>query len=320
MAKIPDGLRSTIDRRVAFRSESAFLKKLEKALASSSSADLRQLLFLARRYGGVGVGLTLTEKWSDIRNLYLMNHREDFISEEIALSLYELSLKHPGLRERALKAMDVMLRDPVTSAESSKQIRLYRHLIATKGEDKAQKLSREEIATNIATAALLRGNFTLRSGRKSKYYLDKYLFSTRPELLREIARLFAERIAEIDDYKGDIDRLAGAELGGIPLVTATSLETGVPCVFVRNQKKDYGTAKLLEGKLEPGDRTIILEDVATSGGQAVEAVKTLRDAGAKPVAVIAVIDRQEGATETVEGTGGVPFSALFTRSDLGIKE
>src|SRR5262249_25994968 len=127
---------------------------------------------------------------------------------------------------------------------------------------------RASVARAIADVALLRGTFTLRSGRTSSYYLDKYLFSTRPEVLGRLGKLFAERIRQMQP---GVDRLAGAELGGIPLVTVASLQTGLPCVFVRNKKKDYGTAKQLEGVLRPGDRLVIVEDVATTGGQALEA-------------------------------------------------
>ncbi|MBX3377681.1 MAG: orotate phosphoribosyltransferase [Phycisphaeraceae bacterium] len=171
-----------------------------------------------------------------------------------------------------------------------------------------------DLARAIADAALLRGSFTLRSGRTSSFYLDKYLFSTRPEVLRELGRLFAQRIRPLNPA-----RLAGAELGGIPLVTAASLETGLPCIFVRNQKKDYGTAKQLEGVLHPGDRVVIVEDVATTGGQALEAASVLRQAGADVLAIIATIDRQEGARENVE-KAGIRFEALFTKADLGITE
>lgn len=176
------------------------------------------------------------------------------------------------------------------------------------------------LAQQIAQVALLRGTFTLRSGKTSSYYLDKYLFSTRPELLRQLAPLFADRIAAMEQKLGKkARRLAGAELGGIPLVTAASLHTGLPCLFVRNKKKDYGTAKQLEGAIEPGDVVILLEDVATTGGQALEAVASLRESGANVVGLIATIDRLEGARENVERAGLV-FDALFTKRDLGVSE
>ncbi len=170
-----------------------------------------------------------------------------------------------------------------------------------------------ELALAIKDAALLEGDFTLRSGRKSKYYLDKYLFETQPQLLRELGRRFARY-----DEPG-IRRIAGAELGAIALAAATSLETGKPFIIVRNAKKaGYGTGKLIEGRLEPGERVLLVEDVATSGGQAVEAIRVLREAGAEVAAAIVVIDRLEGGRQAVEATG-VRFEALFTSADLGIR-
>lgn len=170
----------------------------------------------------------------------------------------------------------------------------------------------------IADVALLRGTFTLRSGRTSSFYLDKYLFSTRPELLRELGRLFAQRVRTLEDRWGlKVARLAGAELGGIPLVTVASLETGLPSIFVRNKKKDYGTAKQIEGAVKAGDVVVLLEDVATTGGQALEAVASLRESGADVRAVIATIDRLEGARENIE-QAGLTFEALFTTRDLGV--
>ena len=181
-------------------------------------------------------------------------------------------------------------------------------------------MTHAELARAIADVALLRGTFTLRSGRTSNYYLDKYLFSTRPAVLRELGSLFADRIRLVErEAKVTVHRLAGAELGGIPLVTVASLDTGLPCLFVRNAKKDYGTAKQLEGKLEKGENVVFVEDVATTGGQALEAVQVLRDLGANVLAVIATIDRQEGARENIE-KAGLRFESLFTKKDLGVNE
>jgi orotate phosphoribosyltransferase len=172
-------------------------------------------------------------------------------------------------------------------------------------------MDRAEVARRIAEASLLRGTFTLRSGRTSSYYLDKYLFSTQPAILAELGRMFAARLP------AGTRKLAGAELGGIPLVASASMASGLPCLFVRNAKKDYGTAKQLEGKLEPGDAVTFVEDVATTGGQALEAAKVLRDAGANVLAIIATIDRMEGARENIEKEG-IRFDALFTVKDLGV--
>ncbi|MBL1218479.1 MAG: orotate phosphoribosyltransferase [Planctomycetes bacterium] len=173
-------------------------------------------------------------------------------------------------------------------------------------------MTRPELMQRIVEQAVLRGTFTLRSGRTSNYYLDKYLLSCQPSVLRSIATGLAERI----DVAA-VNRLAGAELGGIPLVTAVALETGLPCVFVRNQRKDYGTSHQIEGRLEDNDRVLLIEDVATTGGQAIEAAGDLAEAGATVVGILAVIDRLEGARENVEAAG-YPFDALFTVSELGL--
>lgn len=168
-----------------------------------------------------------------------------------------------------------------------------------------------ELAAAIREAAYLEGQFTLRSGRTSPYYLDKYRFETRPELLAEIARRLARFV---DD---SIDRVAGAELGAVPLATAVALETGRPFVIVRNQRKDYGTGRAIEGELHAGERVLLVEDIATSGGQALEAVRALREAGAEVAGVVVVIDRLEGARARIE-SANVRYEALLTSRDLGI--
>ena len=173
-------------------------------------------------------------------------------------------------------------------------------------------MNREQLAQRIAEVSLLRGEFTLRSGRKSNYYLDKYRFETQPDVLKELGALFAQHISP------DVVRIAGAELGAVPLAAATSMACGKPFVIVRNQKKDYGTSKLVEGILNPGDKVMIVEDVLTTGGQVLEAAKSLQDAGAVIDKIVAVIDRMEGARENIEGAG-YTFEALFTTQDLGVK-
>ena len=169
----------------------------------------------------------------------------------------------------------------------------------------------EQTARRIAEVALLRGEFTLRSGRKSNYYLDKYRFETQPDLLHALGQMLAARVPPA------VRRIAGAELGAVALAAATSLACGKPFVIVRNRRKDYGTASLIEGVLDRGDTVTVVEDVLTTGGQVLEAVRALEEAGAVIDRIVGVIDRMEGARENIENAG-YRFEALFTVRDLGI--
>ncbi len=172
-------------------------------------------------------------------------------------------------------------------------------------------MTRRELASRIARTAVLHGTFTLRSGRTSSYYIDKYLFLVEPESLAELGSLIAAALP------ASTTRLAGAELGGIPLVTAASLASGLPAVYVRNAKKAYGTSRQIEGRLEAGDKVVVVEDIATTGGQAIEAATLIRDAGAEVLKILATVDRLEGAAENA-AAAGFAFEALFTTKDLGL--
>ena len=129
------------------------------------------------------------------------------------------------------------------------------------------------LAEAIRDAALLEGDFVLRSGKRSTYYLDKYRFSTRPDLLRS--------------------------LGAVPLAAAASLESGLPFVIVRNEAKAYGTGNRIEGPFEPGELVCLVEDVVTAGGAALEAVEALREAGLAVSTAVCVVDREEGGADAL---------------------
>ncbi len=174
-------------------------------------------------------------------------------------------------------------------------------------------MDKVELAKRIKEAAYLEGDFILRSGKRSKYYLDKYLFSGQPDILSELGRRFAERLSQI----GDVDVIAGPELGAVALAAATSLAAGKPFAIVRKAKKEYATGKLIEGAPVEGKRVLLVEDVGTTAGAALEAVQTLADAGAIIAGIVFAIDRMEGARENVEAAG-YQFDALLTRDDLGI--
>jgi orotate phosphoribosyltransferase len=173
-------------------------------------------------------------------------------------------------------------------------------------------MDREQLAAAIKKAAYLEGDFLLRSGKRSKYYIDKYRFETQPHILSELGRHFAEYVGE------QTTLIAGAELGGVALAAATALACDRPFIIVRNTKKDYGTGNLFEGVLQAGDRVLVVEDVATTGGQVLEAAKAIAESGAHVERIVAVLDRQQGAREAIEGAG-LRFDALLTSSDLGIK-
>lgn len=168
------------------------------------------------------------------------------------------------------------------------------------------------LAARLRRAAYLEGDFVLRSGKHSHYYLDKYRFETQPALLRELAKRFATYVND------SIDLIAGPELGGVALAAATSLECNRPFIIVRNARKNgYGTGKLIEGVFERGQCVLVLEDIVTSGGQAIEACEVLSEQGATVAGIIAVIDREEGGMEAIRNAG-FRCHALLTASDLGI--
>src|SRR5215471_3126012 len=144
------------------------------------------------------------------------------------------------------------------------------------------------LGRELVQTAVLRGDFLLRSGARSSYYIDKYLFTTQPALLRRIAAALLTRVP------GGTDRLAAPGFGALQLVTAMSLVSGIPTLVVRTDQKDYGTAKRVEGSLDPGMTVLLVEDVVTTGGAALEAAGYLRSAGASVVGAIAVVDREQG--------------------------
>jgi orotate phosphoribosyltransferase len=170
-------------------------------------------------------------------------------------------------------------------------------------------MNRIDLARAIRDAALLRGEFILRSGATSSLYWDKYRFESNPSLLAAVT-------AELQHLlPPSFDRLAGLELGGIPLATALSLQTGKPALYVRKAPKEYGTRNVVEGGFQPGERVIIVEDVITSGGQVVLSVRELRDLGLIVDHAICVIDREQGGRENLAATG-CTLSTVFTMSQL----
>jgi len=176
-----------------------------------------------------------------------------------------------------------------------------------------KKMTREELIKRIKETAYLEGDFTLRSGKKSKYYLDKYLFETCPDILKALGEEFAQYVTS------DVTLIAGAELGGVALAAASAMATGKNWVIIRNSKKGYGTGKMVEGILNAGDVVLLVEDIATTGGQVLEAAKIITEAGATVKEIVCVIDRRQGAEENISNAG-YKFDSILTKNDLGIKD
>jgi orotate phosphoribosyltransferase len=151
------------------------------------------------------------------------------------------------------------------------------------------------------------GTFELSHGGTSDYYVDKYLFETDPLCLDLIADAFAERVSET--------KLAGVALGAVPLVTATSIRTDLPYVIARKKAKEYGSGNRIEGRLDDEEEVVVIEDIATTGQSAIDAIEALREAGAVVNRVLVVVDREEGAHERLDEYD-VELEALVTASEL----
>ncbi len=169
--------------------------------------------------------------------------------------------------------------------------------------------TRELIAALTAADAVRFGEFELSHGGTSDYYVDKYRFETDPKALRLIAEAFA------DQLRGTDATLAGVALGAVPLTAATALELERSYVIARKQQKGYGTGNRIEGELAGEDEVIVLEDIATTGQSAVDAVEALREAGATVTRALVVVDREEGATELLK-KHDIRLESLVTASQL----
>jgi orotate phosphoribosyltransferase len=158
-------------------------------------------------------------------------------------------------------------------------------------------LTDDELKLALREHAYLEGDFVLRSGKRSRYYLDKYRFETRPDILAALGERIANAVAE---FEPDAVRLAGPELGAVALAAAGSLASGLPFLIVRKAAKEYGTSNRLEGVFEEGECVCLVEDVVTSGGALLESVSALREAGLTVRTAVCVVDREEGGAEALE--------------------
>ena len=169
-----------------------------------------------------------------------------------------------------------------------------------------------DLGDRLVEHALLEGDFVLRSGRRSRYYLDKYRFETRPELLAPLGERISEVVAECEP---ETVRLAAPALGAVALAASASLASGLPFIIVRDAAKEYGTGNRIEGPFEDGELVCLVEDVVTSGGALAEAIAALRTAGLVVRNAVCVVDREEGGSDALARIG-VRLRPLFRASEL----
>ena len=167
-----------------------------------------------------------------------------------------------------------------------------------------------DLAQSIYNVCHLKGDFLLRSGQRSNEYFDKYRFESQPQILKEIAEQMKKLIPPGTEI------LAALEMGGIPVGTALSLASGIPCVFVRKEAKEYGTCQFAEGLDVKGKKVCVIEDVITSGGQVLISTADLRKLGAQIENVLCVIHRGGEAADAKLKEAGLKLSPLFVRSDF----
>jgi orotate phosphoribosyltransferase len=170
----------------------------------------------------------------------------------------------------------------------------------------------DELGRRLVETALLEGDFTLRSGKRSRWYLDKYRFETDPDLLRELGERLAAATRRAEP--GAV-RLAAPALGAVALAAAGAMASGVPFIIVRGETKGYGTGNRIEGPYEPGELVCLVEDVVTSGGALCEAVEAVRAARLVVRHAVCVVDREEGGADALARVG-VRLDALYRAGAL----
>ena len=154
------------------------------------------------------------------------------------------------------------------------------------------------------------GEFVLSSGKKSNVYIDLRKLPSYPEAFREVVQAMAEKAGKVD-----FDLLCGVAVGGLPLATAIAYEMKKPLIYVRKERKEHGTKKIIEGDFEPGAKVLVVDDVTTTGGSILRAVNALRSAGLVVEHALVVVDRLEGAEEALR-RAGVMLLSLVTLKDL----
>jgi len=179
---------------------------------------------------------------------------------------------------------------------------------------------RDRLQRILETKSVIRDReFTLASGRKSRFYVDARMTTLDPDGAYLAARMFLEMLRRYQ-----VDAVGGYAIGADPIVAAISVVSRMegnplPAFIIRKEAKAYGTGKAIEGNFPTGGDVAIFDDVVTSGGSILKGAELVKSLGARVAVVMALIDRQEGGREAIT-EAGYPFAAIFTKSDFGITE
>ncbi|MBI4130967.1 MAG: orotate phosphoribosyltransferase [Nitrosarchaeum sp.] len=161
----------------------------------------------------------------------------------------------------------------------------------------------KEFATFLHQKGIIKfGNFTLASGKKSSYYVDLRLVPSYPHQFRTMIKYLQNNIAEsvgLDSF----DSLVSVPTGGLVIASALAIETVKPLIYVRSKPKDYGTSKSVEGQIHEGMKVVMIDDVATTGGSVVNAIKSLKEANITIEDAYVIVNRMEGADEALKELG-----------------
>jgi len=161
----------------------------------------------------------------------------------------------------------------------------------------------KEFATFLHQKGIIKfGNFTLASGKKSSYYVDLRLVPSYPHQFRTMIKYLQNNIAEsvgLDSF----DSLVSVPTGGLVIASALAIETVKPLIYVRSKPKDYGTSKSIEGQIQEGMKVVMIDDVATTGGSVVNAIKSLKEANITIEDAYVIVNRMQGADEALKELG-----------------
>ena len=157
----------------------------------------------------------------------------------------------------------------------------------------------KEFATFLHQNGIIKfGEFTLASGKQSSYYVDLRLVPSYPIEFRKMVK-FLENEIEQDIGLDNFDSIVSVPTGGLVIASALAIETVKPLIYVRSKPKDYGTSKSVEGKIHDGMKVVMIDDVATTGGSVVNAIKSLKEVNISVKDAYVIVNRMEGADEVL---------------------